>query len=80
MKVSDIFLNIMKIMCEEILKKFVRVVSEIFKKVLEVQILNEVALIQVVRKRVSFKIARTKIYKNFLASKYDHMKKHSDAT
>ena len=35
-------------------KKFVRVVSEIYKKVLKVQILNEVANIQVVRKRVSF--------------------------
>ena len=32
----------------------VRVVSEIYKKALKVQILNEVALIQVVRKRVSF--------------------------
>ena len=39
---------------EEILKKFVRVVSEIYKKGLKVQILHEVALIQVVRKRVSF--------------------------
>ena len=38
----------------EILKKFVRVVSEIYKKALKVQILNEVALKQVVRKRVSF--------------------------
>ena len=38
----------------EILKKFVRVVSEIYKKALKVQILNEVALIHVVRKRVSF--------------------------
>ena len=49
MKVSDILIYIMKIM----LKKFVRVVSEIYKKALEVQILNEVALTQVV-KRVSF--------------------------
>ena len=39
----------------EILKKFVRVVSEIFKKALKVQILSEVALAQMVRKRVSFK-------------------------
>ena len=31
-------------LCEEILKKFVQVVSEIYKKALEVQILNEVAL------------------------------------
>ena len=38
----------------EILKKFVRVVSEIYRKALKVQILNEVALRQVVRKRVSF--------------------------
>ena len=37
-------------LCEEILKKFVRVVSEIYKKALKVQILNEVALRQVVRK------------------------------
>ena len=39
---------------KRILKKFVRVVSEIYKKALKVQILNEVALIQVVRKRVRF--------------------------
>ena len=32
-----------------------KVVSEIYKKVLKVQILNEVTLRQVVRKRVSFK-------------------------
>ena len=38
----------------EILKKFVRVVSEIYRKALKVQILNEVALRQVVRERVSF--------------------------
>ena len=48
MKVSDIIIYIMKIMWRD-LKKFVRVVSEI-----KVQILNEVALFQVVRKRVSF--------------------------
>ena len=53
MKVSDIIIYIMKIMWRD-LKKFVRVVSEIYKKALKVQILNEVALIQVVRKRVSF--------------------------
>ena len=41
-------------LCEEILEKFVRFVSDIYKKVLKVQILNEVALIQVVRKRVGF--------------------------
>ena len=53
MKVSDIIIYIMKIMWRD-LKKFVRVVSEIYKKALKVQILNEVALRQVVRKRVSF--------------------------
>ena len=36
------------------LKKFVRVVSDIYKKALTVQILTEVAIIQVVRKRVGF--------------------------
>ena len=35
-------------------KKIVRVVSEIYRKALKVQILNEVAVRQVVRKRVSF--------------------------
>ena len=42
-------------LCEEILEKLVRVVSEIYKKALRVQILYEVALRQVVRKRVSYK-------------------------
>ena len=53
MKVSDIFIYIMKIMWRDF-KKFVRVVSEIYKIALKVQILNEVARRQVVRKRVSF--------------------------
>ena len=53
MKVSDIFIYIMKIMWRD-LKKIVRVVSEIYKIALKVQILNEVARRQVVRKRVSF--------------------------
>ena len=44
MKVSDIIIYIMKIMC----------VSEIYKKALKVQILSKVALVQMVRKRVSF--------------------------
>ena len=35
--------------------QFVRVVSEIFKKALKVQILNEVALRKVMRKRVNIK-------------------------
>ena len=52
---------------------------EIYKKALKGQILNEGALIQVVRKRLVFKIARAKIHQNFLASKYD-IKQHSDAS
>ena len=44
MKVSDIIIYLMKIMR----------ISEIYKKALKVQILSEVALVQVVRKRVSF--------------------------
>ena len=44
----------MKIMWRDFLKKLVPVVSEIYNKPLNVQILNEVALRQVVRKRVSF--------------------------
>ena len=53
MKVSDIIIYIMKIMWRDF-KRFIRVVSEIYKKALKVQISNEVALIQVVRRRVSF--------------------------
>ena len=44
----------MKIMRRDLKKKIVRVVSEIYQKALKVQILNEVALSQVVRKQVSF--------------------------
>ena len=54
MKASNIIIYIMKIMWRDLKKKFVRVVSEIYKKAIQVQILNEVALRQVVRKRVSF--------------------------
>ena len=55
MKVSDIIIYIMKIMWRDLKKKkLVLVVSEIYKKAQKVQILNEVALIQVVGKRVSF--------------------------
>ena len=78
MKVSDTIIYIMKIMRRD-LKKFVRVVSEIYKKVLKVQILNEVVLIQVVRKRVSFQDRKNKNTPKFLASKYD-IKQHSDST
>ena len=51
MKVSDIIIYIMKIMWRDF-KKFVRVVLEIYKKALKVQILNEVALRQVATKRI----------------------------
>ena len=53
MKVSDIIIYIMTIMWRD-LEKIVRVFSEIYKIALKVQILNEVALRQVGRKRVSF--------------------------
>ena len=66
MKVSDIFIYIMKIMWRDF-KKFVRVVSEIHKKALKVQILNDVALIQVVRKRVSFQDRKNKNIPEFLS-------------
>ena len=81
MKVSDIFIYIMKIMWGEILKKFVRVVSEIYKKELKVQILNEVALTQMVRKRVSFQDRKNESTPKFpsIASKHD-IKNHSYAT
>ena len=54
MKVSDLIIYIMNIMWRDLKKKFVSVISEIYKKALKVQILNEVAIRQVVRKRVSF--------------------------
>ena len=54
MKVQT-FLYTLSGLCEEILKKIVRLASEIYKKALKVQILNEVALIKVVRKRVKIK-------------------------
>ena len=57
-------------------KKFVRVVSEIFKKALKVQILSEVALAQMVRKRVSFKDRENENTPN--TPKYDS-KQHSVA-
>ena len=44
--------------------------EELYKKALKVQISSEVALIQVVRNGLVFKIARKKIHQNFLASKY----------
>ena len=53
--------------------------EERYKKALKVQILSEVALIQVVRNGLVFESARKKIHQNFLASKYG-IKQHSDAT
>ena len=44
--------------------------EELYKKALKVQILSEVALIQVVRNGLVSKIAKKKIHQNFLASKY----------
>ena len=53
--------------------------EEIYKEALKVQILSNVAIIQLVRNGLVFKIARKKIHQNFLASKYD-IKQQSDAT
>ena len=54
--------------------------SEIYKKELKVQILNEVATQTGGKKKgLVFKIARTNIHQNFLASKYD-IRQHSDVT
>ena len=66
-------------LCEEILKKFVRVLSEIYKKALKLQILNEVAFLQVVRKRVGFQDRKNENIPKFPSTKYD-IKQHSDAT
>ena len=43
----------------------------VYKKALKVQILNEVTLIQVVRKRVGFQDPKNENIQNFLASKYE---------
>ena len=53
MKVSDLIKYIMKIMWRD-LKKNSFESFQTYKKALKVQILNEVALMQVVRKRVGF--------------------------
>ena len=53
MKVSDIIIYIMKIIWRDLKKKLDGVVSEIYKNALKVQILNEVALIEAVRKQVT---------------------------
>ena len=78
MKVSDLIKHIMKIMSRDF-KKLVRVVSEIYKKALKVQILNEVALLEVMRKRVGFQDRKNENTPKFPSIKYD-IKQHSDAT
>ena len=70
-KVSDIIIYIMKIMWRDF-KKFLRVVSEIYKKALKVQILNEVALTQVVRKRVIFQDCKNENTSKFPSIKIWH--------
>ena len=77
MKVSDIIVNIIKIMRRDLKKKIVRVVSEIYKKPLKVQILNEVALIQVVRKRLSFQDRKNENTPKFPSIEIEQ---HSDQT
>ena len=54
MKVSDIIIYMMKIMWRDLKKIRSSRFRDIKKKALKVQILNEVALLLVVRKRVSF--------------------------
>ena len=54
MKVSDIIIYIMKIMWRDFKKNSFMSFQRYTKKALQVQILNEAALTQVVRKRVSF--------------------------
>ena len=66
-------------MWRDFLKNFVRVVSEIYKIALKVQILNEVALIQVVRKRVNFQDRKNESVPKFPSIKYD-IKQHSNVT
>ena len=66
-------------MWRDFLKKFVRVVSEIYKIALKVQILNEVALIQVMRKRVNFQDRKNENVLKFPSIKYD-IKQHSEVT
>ena len=49
-----------------------RVVSEMYKKALKVQILNEVSLIQVVRKRVRFQDRMNEQINVLLKNDHDH--------
>ena len=77
MKVSDIVIYIMKIKWRD-LNKFVGVVSEIHKKALKSKFWMQLHLDRWWENGLAFKIARTKIHQNFLATKYD-IKQHSDA-
>ena len=54
MKVSDLIMHIMKIMRRDLKKIGSSRFRDSYKKALKVNILNEGALIQLVRKRVSF--------------------------
>ena len=78
MKVSDIIIYIMKIMWTDF-KKFVRVVSQVYKKALKVQVLSEVALTQVVRKRFSFQDRKNENTPKCPSIKIWY-EQHSDAT
>ena len=71
MKVSDIIIYIMEIMWRDLKKICSSRFRDIFWKKLHLDRWWENGLV--------FKIARTKIHQNFLASKYD-IKQHSDAT
>ena len=59
MKVSNIIIYIMKIMWRDFFKNLFESFQR-YKKALKVQIFNEVALIQVVKQRVSFKDRKNK--------------------
>ena len=66
MKVTDIIIHIMKIMWRD-LKQIVQVVWEIYKNALKVEIFNEVSVIQVVRKRISFQDPKNENTPQFLS-------------
>ena len=79
MKVSDFSIYIMKIMWRDFKKNSFETFQRYSKIALKVQILNEIALRQVVRKRFSFQECKNENTPKFLALKYD-IKQHSDAT
>ena len=78
MKVSDVIMYIMKIMGRDF-KKFVPVVSKKTTKREKSKFWMKLHLDRRWVKGLVFKIARTKIHQNFLASFCD-IKQHSDAT